>query len=455
MIRLLRVEARRNPTPLVLPLLALLLWITPLAQDLHPVALWLDRSVDVEGSVQLIGPFAAGTAAWMASRESRRTMDDLLATTPHSPLARTLATWLVTAGWMVLFYLGLCAVFLSVTAEQATWGSLLWWPSIVGLFAAIMCSATGFALGRRFPSLFTTPLVAVGMLTAILGVRSMAANNHAAGIGLLSPIYPSFGLNASVFYAPRSDLSMVKILMYIGILGIALGVTALYFRADRPSIRRTGTALLVVGIAFAATAGGLDATARSDEHGVIVSALDNTAILAVPYTPVCSHTPLPVCVHPAYAGGHEPAVLTTIINAITAPVLGVPGMPVRAEQVPEETFGVQGDPLILPIQPFIVHGTTLQPAPFDQVFKDLMALSLFVPAGTAPHNATPAQRALALYLIRQARYAADPHTLTPQDPAVAAAAARFGALTPTARTAWLTAHLGAIRGGRLTPTDIP
>jgi hypothetical protein len=63
MTGLLRIEARRNPAPLVLPLLAALLAITPLAHELTPVALWLDRSADVESSLQLIGPFAAGLVA--------------------------------------------------------------------------------------------------------------------------------------------------------------------------------------------------------------------------------------------------------------------------------------------------------------------------------------------------------------------------------------------------------
>ena len=120
MTGLLRIEARRNPAPLVLPLLALLLWLTPLAQNTRPVALWLDRSVDVGASVELLGPFAAAAAAWTASRDHRRKMTDLLASTPRNPYARTLAAWLVSLGWMVAFYVALAAAYLSITATQAT-----------------------------------------------------------------------------------------------------------------------------------------------------------------------------------------------------------------------------------------------------------------------------------------------------------------------------------------------
>jgi hypothetical protein len=284
-----------------------------------------------------------------------------------------------------------------------------------------------------------------------MGTMSTAVNSNAA-IGLLSPLYPAFGLNATVFYAPQPDLAILKIVCYVGVLGLALGLAAWHFRADRPSVRRTGAALLAAGLAVTATAGGLDATARVGNHGIIVPAFHNAAAdHAVRYTPVCSHTRLPVCIHPAYDGGSELAVLASLINKIAAPVLGVPGMPVRAEQAPAAPSGVQGDPPVLPIQPFIIQGTSLPPAPAAWIDATI-ALSLFVPAHVDPEHATPAQRALAVYLLRQAH---DNPSAVPQDPAAAAAAARFAAESPAARTAWLTTHLAALRAGSLSPQDIP
>jgi len=452
MIGLLRIELRRNPAPLVLPLLALLLFLTPLAQNLSPVALWLDRSVDLESSIMLLGPFAAAAAAWTASREHHRRMTDLLASTPRNPYLRTLTAWLVSLGWMAVFYVALAAVFLSITATQATWGGPQWWPVIDGLVALVMCSAGGFALGLLMRTRFVTPLAAVGMLAVILGTMSAAVNSN-ADFGLLSPIYPTFGLNATVFYAPQPDLAMLKIVCYMGVLGVALGLAAWHFRADRPSIRRTGAGVLAAGLAVTATAGGLDATAHVDNHGIIVPAFhDAAADHAVPYTPVCSHTPLPVCIHPAYDGGNELTVLATLINKIAGPVLGVPGMPVRAEQAPAAPSGVQGDPPVLPIQPFIIHGTSLQPAKVADWFSATVALSLFVPAHVNPERATPAQRAVAVYLLSQTH---DNPSGVPRDHAITAAAARFASLAPAARTAWLTTHLAALRAGHLNLHDIP
>ena len=458
MTGLLRIEARRNPAPLVLPLLAFLVLLPLLAQNLSPVALWLERSVDVERSIQIAGPFAAAAAAWTASREHRRQMADLLASTPRNPYARTLAAWLVSLGWMAAFYVALAAVYLSITATQATWGGPQWWPVIDGLAALIMCSAAGFALGLLLRTRFTTPLAAVGTLAAILGLMSTAANSQAAGIGLLSPIYPAFGLNASVFWAPQPDLSILKIVCYLGVLGLALGLAAWHFRADRPSVRRAGAALLAAGLAVSAAAGGLNATARVGNHGIIVPAFHNAAAdHAVRYTPVCSHTPLPVCVHPAYDGGSELAVLASLINKIAAPLAGTPAMPTRAEQAPAAQLGyggLQGDPPVLFIQPFIIHGTSLQPPAFAEYFAETIALSLVIPGHSPIAGATPAQRAIALYLLRQAHDPTVPG-LFPPDPAVPAAAARFAAESPAARTAWLATHLAALRAGHLTPQDIP
>src|SRR5215469_7055067 len=423
MIGLLRIELRRNPAPLVLPLLALLLFLTPLAQNLSPVALWLDRSVDLESSIMLLGPFAAAAAAWTASREHHRRMTDLLASTPRNPYLRTLTAWLVSLGWMAVFYVALAAVFLSITATQATWGGPQWWPVIDGLVALVMCSAGGFALGLLMRTRFVTPLAAVGTLAVILGTMSAAVNSN-ADFGLLSPIYPTFGLNATVFYAPQPDLAMLKIVCYMGVLGVALGLAAWHFRADRPSIRRTGAAVLAAGLAVTATAGGLDATARADSHGIIVPAFhDAAADRAVPYTPVCSHTPLPVCVHPAYDGGSELTVLAATINKVAAPLIGTPGMPARAEQAPAGSLdygGLQGNPPVLLIQPFTMHGTSLQPASFAQYFAESIALSLVISGHSPIAGATPAQRAIALYLLRQAHDPTVPG-LFPPDPAVPAA----------------------------------
>src|SRR5262249_31321969 len=259
-----------------------------------------------------VGRSAAAAAAWPASGDHRRKMTDLLASTPRNPYLRTLAAWLISLGWMAAFYVALAAAYLSITATQATWGGPQWWPVVAGLVALIMCSAGGFALGLLLRTRFVTPLAAVGTLAMIMGLMSAAVNGQAA-IGLLSPLYPAFGLNATVFYAPQPDLSLLRIVCSWGGLGLALGLATWHSRADRPSVRRAGAALLAAGLAVTATAGGLDATARVGNHGIIVPAFHNAAAdQAVPYAPGCTRTPLPVCIHPPYDGGSKLTGLSSL-----------------------------------------------------------------------------------------------------------------------------------------------
>lgn len=469
MRRLLRIEARRNALLPLFPVMAFLLWLTPIAQHLEPVGLWPDRSTDLQSSIQGIGPFTASAAAWMASREHRRTMDDLLASTPRSVWARWMATWAATCGWALLFYAALATVFFSITAAQATWGHPVIWPVLSGLTALIACSVLGFAAGRLLPSRVTTPLAGIGVYLAM--GTGMESALHGGALGRLSPLYPSIGLESSVFYAIRPDLTWVQISCYLGVAATALGLTTFRGHDGSRTVRRGGATATAAGLALVTIAVALVSTSHRDSQGVIVPALHDAASdRAIPYTPVCVHDgTLPVCLHPAYAASNELTTLDTIISKIVAPLAGTPGLPVRAEQLPGEDNGspashVQGNPPVLNIPHFIIHGHTIQPPGFAAVFQTRIALDLVTRPGTvlpakscncsAANDTGPAQRALALYLLRQAGYT--PSTgLIPGDPATAAAAQRLAVLTPTARHAWLTTHIAALRAGALTLTDLP
>lgn len=469
MTRLLRIEARRNTLLPLLPLCVVLLYLTPLAQHLEPVALWTDRSTDLQSAVLTFAPFTAATAAWMASREHRRTMDDLLVSTPRSPWRRWLATWTATCGWAVLCYAAFGIAFFSITAVQATWGHPVIWPTLSGLTSLIACATVGFAAGRLAPSRVTTPLAGIGVFFAMsVGMENAT---HGGAFGRLSPIYPSIGLESSVFYAIRPDLTYVQVSCYLGTTVAALGVLTLRSHAGSRTVRRVGAALTVGGLALVTAAVGLISTSHRDHQGVIVPVLhDATTDRAIPYRLVCTHSALPVCLHPAYAAANERTTFDTTVNRIAAPLFGTPGLPMRAEQLPGDgdngTAGslVTGDPPVLHLPHFIVHGHTLEPAGFATAFRTRIALALVTQEGTVPaarscdyaaaNVANPAQRAVALYLLRQAGYAPDTG-LIPNDKAVTTAAQHLAALTPSARTAWLTRHVAALRAGTLTTTELP
>jgi len=118
----------------------------------------------------------------------------------------------------------------------------------------------------------------------------------------------------------------------------AVGLLALRGHAGDRSVRRLGVTLTAAGLVLVAAAGGLVLTSRADDQGVVVPLLHDAASdRTVAYTPVCSHAPLPVCLHPAYAD--ELAPLDTLVNRIAAPLAGTPGLPMRAEQQPRNRPG--------------------------------------------------------------------------------------------------------------------
>jgi hypothetical protein len=461
MNRLLRIEARRSALLPLLPLCLALMYLTPIFQHLEPVALWTDRSTDLQSAVQMIGPFSAATAAWTASRERRRTMDDLLASTPCDQWRRWLASWAGTCGWAVLFYAAVGAVLFSLTAVQATWGDPVVWPVLSGLTALIACTTIGFAAGRLVPSRITTPLTGVGVFFAM--TVGMGSAVHGGAFGRLSPLYPSIGLESSVFYAIRPDLTYVQAGCYLGLTTVAFGLVTLHDHAGGRRLLLVGTAVTMCGLALVASAVWLVSTSHRDHQGVIVPMLhDSGTDRTIPYTPVCTHSPFPVCLHPAYAAANERTTFDTTINKIAAPLLGTPGLPVRADQIPGTDKGspastVEGDPPVLLLPDLIIHGHTLEPAGFARAFRTRIALALVMKASTTPcHCAkeTPAQRAVALYLLDQAGYRPDTH-LIPREEAVTNAAQHLAAMPTTVRTAWFMRHIAAVRAGTLTITELP
>jgi hypothetical protein len=449
-IRLLRIELRHNTLLLLLPVVALLWLSSPIARHLQPMALWPDRSADIQSALQALCPFTAGVAAWTAYRERRRGATDLLTTTPRNAGQRALTALAATTIWAVVGYLAGAAVMLVVTAYQATWGHPVPWPLLIGLLAVITAAAVGFAAGRLVPSRFTAPLTAIG----VLGLLALAAETgfHHSMYGRLGPLYPAVNLTLSVFYPVRTGLAVVQAMMLGGVLATALALTLLH-----TGNRRTGLTAVVVGALLAGTSVVLVGTAHEDaQRAVVVPALDHVDVQRpLPYTPVCGTSALPVCVHPAYAA--TLSVVDKSVNALVRPLLGTPGAPVRASEAPMETIldvTMRGVPPELAIPPIFVQGETLGPDAVARTYQTVMALALVDRPGTHPRHATDAQRAVALYLLHQAGVRADSFLL-PASPAVRAAADRLAAMSGADRHAWLTAHIAEVRAGALTVRELP
>ena len=93
--RLLRIELRRNAMPWVLPLIAALFWFDSYRQSTGQPPFWVLRtfgSMGQGGTIIDFGPFVAGVAAWMGSRDGRRGLGDLVTVTVRPRWAAQLAT---------------------------------------------------------------------------------------------------------------------------------------------------------------------------------------------------------------------------------------------------------------------------------------------------------------------------------------------------------------------------
>jgi hypothetical protein len=254
------------------------------------------------------------------------------------------------------------------------------------------------------------------------------------------------------------------------------------------AVRAAAAGVTAAGLAAAVTAVLLAGTATMDAHGMIrIPALHDAANdQPVRFTPVCSHTAIPVCLNPAYAAylASTAAALEPVLNQIA----GLPGAPARVlqeaatyrvdtrhgEEVKPAERNTNGEAvyhLLLPVQMLGPTLTTAQMASQVKWTDGPNIVANFIGAGP---GASQAQNAVAAALTMiLGRASADPNlqaTLnegglggsglsdlgvlirgTPAQPA----AQRFAALPAQTRRAWLASHLPALRAGQITLSQLP
>jgi hypothetical protein len=500
--RLLRLELRRNPMLWLLPVLAAGFWLGVYRPAMASPPFWNVRATDLQHAVLFLGPLLAGATAWIGSRDGRRGLTDLVGVTAVPRWAGQLTMWAAATWWAEAVYLGGVAVVYGVTAEQAHWGGPLWWPVAVGAAGVATCCALGFAAGALLPGRFTAALAAVLVFLA-LGGGAFALQNNATYAqiwplnvqGALPP--DSYG----IFYPYLPDLAIAQLMFLAGLAVAALGALGLSAGAGGRWLRGAAAALAAAGLAAAGTAVGLAGTARPEAHGIVIPALHDAASdRPTSYTPVCSHSAVPVCMHPAYRS-FLPAVTAALGPALDQ-VAGLPGAPVRVTQVGVTTVqqvssnGIQiggadigGSPPVvyLPLAGLSLPGEGGTTAQFVEALRSqdgpailnaLVGLSgqEGLPGGADPQGydvAPPpgsrmaAQVAVAAALAKVAGLSTGGVPVadggrnpagtgsTSVSAAELAAARRFAALPAAIRHAWLVAHLAALRAGRVTLSEIP
>jgi hypothetical protein len=224
---------------------------------------------------------------------------------------------------------------------------------------------------------------------------------------------------------------------------------------------------------------------------VVVPALHDAADdRLIAYTPVCGGSAVPVCLNPVYRA-YLPT-LTAALDPLLREVAGLPGAPVRFDQVSLESQHpalagavVAGSPPVVQLAlnigydgamwigsgpPSGVRGSCCTSQQMWSSVSRLTAEVLPPVAGTVVDSlvghADQAQQAVSEGLLRAAGVSLDSlaifaqldgSTVVVSQPGtpVYAAGARFAALPAAERHTWLTAHLAELRTGNITLEQLP
>ncbi len=416
--RLLWIEVKRNAVLWVLPLLALLVYVDTYRTVSAYPPVWTVRALAVPDRLLVdFAAFAGGFCAWAGSREGRRKTEDLLGTTARPAWTRQLAALAGTMFWLVLAFLVAVAALYIQIARVAAWGGPPLWPVAVGLVALVTICVVGFTAGALFPGRFTAPLVAVGAVVLHL------VGTHAVNDPNMPNLHDLLSLGANVppydmgvFYRVPLDVPIAQVMFMGGIAVAAVGVLAL-----SPALRHvagrgsppggTGRWLRGVSVALVAAGSGRvgdrvqpDRDGQADRGRRNIPALHDAAHAArpVPYTPDCAKTGFEVCVHPAF--GTYLGAVAAALDPVAAEIAGLPGAPVRAEQVPYGppfySSPIAGAP---PVYEFTVTITWVSPAVAGPLVQQGL-LSDFIggPAYEQSGNLGPAQQAVVSALLTAA-----------------------------------------------------
>ena len=503
--RVLRLEIKRSVVPWVLPLLAALVWFDTIRTASGWPPVWTLRASAISGHMlNDFNALGAGLAAWVGSREGRRKISDLVAATPRAAWARHAVALGATAFWLLLAFLAGVAVLYVHTALQATWGGPPLWPVFVGAVDVIVVTVIGFTCGTLFPGRFTAPLVAVAVVAlGYVGIHAAFTVTGTSGkYGLLSPGTSPPNVDAGVFYHALPDVPIAQVMFMGGITAALLGVLSLapvlrklasngwpvrgtLVAGDGWWLRVIAVVLLAAGVAASWTAYSLAGTAKLTAVGWEIPALHDAASdKPVPFVPDCTSGPggFQVCIHPAFSGYLSD--VAAALDPVAAEIAGLPGAPVRAEQVASVGTGLSG------YEPSYIAGN---PPVFEyngEQVGDLFGGFRGIPAGAgafwraafqqglldsflagSPHSAAavrtgPAPLGAAQQAVEDALMIAvgsqPPQGAVqggqsggPSQAQITAAASRFAALSPSARHAWLAAHLPALQVGQITLAQLP
>lgn len=466
--RLVTMELRRNAGVWLFPTIPLAAWWLLSNWGWIPF-LWDSTNAQLQASVAPFAvPAVAGIAAWMAGRDRRRGIEDLLASTPLAPEVRELALWGGTAGWGVLAYVAFAAWMTGRTALSATWGGPDLWRVAIVIAAIFGGAALGMLIGRLIPSRLTPPVVAVASFGAVLFLANHATTTVTTNGELWTPSWINY-------LAPDRAAPAVapwQATFHTGLTGTALVALAMRHRRTRRHLATLVAASVLTlsgGVMVWSSWPRYDPATGLTRDGwgrpITPSVTANP-----PVEPVCRGSPVSVCVHPQYLPVLDRAVVEA--NGLAEPLLGLPGVPMRVDEravgfVGGGSFSVfqAGSPAWLDVTPFAdelvaapasrVDGRVANPAQLAVRFWLIERAGIGYEGQIGCHAGAPALVAHGAWRPLQDVMPGTPQLPGMPTPAICQAAERFGRLSPTEQRAWLEAHYTDLRAGRLDLDDLP
>ncbi|MFI0351392.1 hypothetical protein [Actinomadura sp. 9N407] len=303
--RVLRLDARRAALLVAVPLLTGIGIVTAWLSLVPGVAYWDNSIVALINSVRLLGPVAAGLAAWAAVRE--RGLDYLRDLSPRSPATGALLDLLLLAGAAALAYGTVTIVVTAETVLRQAAGRPPLLGVLVGGAALILHVTVGYLAARLFPR----PVTAV----AVMALTWSWAALRTPGTSWWSLLPPATFDQVELFTGLRLRVLADQVMWALGgTATLILGYVTLVTRRM----------LLAVPLLLALIATGA-ATVR-------LNASDGDAVSPASADLSCRHWPLQICVHPALRSA-LPALMTAVTPLATR-LSGTPGQFTRVVQRP-------------------------------------------------------------------------------------------------------------------------
>jgi hypothetical protein len=309
------IELRRGPGIIVAPVL-LAAGLVYAASTLQTLTLWSATTGAVANSPFLLGPLAAGVAAWTGARAPRRGAWYGTGASVQGPVIAGIVEIGALVTWVLLAYGTLAMLLFMPTLFVATWGGPSWlWivTSAVGLCSLVVI---GWLIGRLAPLRLTPFGVAVGGFIAAMWVDAVA------GRWWWSNLFPLKVWIVRPFDEIRPALLIAQAAWLSGVCVAALAIL---------SVRTKGRLFAVVGLStiavVAMVAGGIGVAAAGPD----------LATPGVNVEFVCEGVSPQVCVHPAYSGSLQE--LRRRAQRISHKVAGTPFSPARFEHRPR---GLEG-----------------------------------------------------------------------------------------------------------------